>query len=566
MTDVGHDTMPAALSVADTTLSLVPVNAAATNYLGPPFELPPVSDPIGCDASAEVNASLTAVDTPIDQHPPILPDFGGNGGGRDGEPSEAPREAGDPDEAIRFQTYHSDLLMLRDITATMLPTPIAARPDAKAADIQVSCEAAPDGLRIAFLDGPVTCRIQAPFAGGTAPSGAGRFQIPAQILRLAALQAVKNKPKPKKATTHPLLANTSLAPRATYQGIPDRPADWTIKPRTSDGRLLYGGTDLNFTAPTDTSTPWEEESGLSEPISISPDRICAALRAAKPGAATRIDALPRLSQVTIDDGVAYAFNQRLYAFHSDPALAPLSFRVAESDISKLLSLMRHLDPTSTTFRTSGRACVFQDARLVICFTQPFDALPVIKSRSLLEPTLAMQCEHAELTRLVDIALCTAGADQDAHRRLQLHLRMALIDGQIALKMDAAWKANRFRRDGCSVMMEPEQASNLRRRLSLSAAQTRDLAGEHAADPSEDHGTASSIELGRYVASDLLRVIRTLRSGLLRLEFIEGKALFVSEIMAEHRTDYVLVSRTQDDTHGLPARRSKRWDAPSLHRT
>ncbi|MCP1550191.1 MULTISPECIES: hypothetical protein [Methylorubrum] len=513
----------------------------------------------------DVDASSTAVDTQVDQPASALFDCSGMGGGKDCGPSEDMQEAGEPEDGIRFQTYHIDLLQLRDVTATMLPMPVAAEPDGKDVETRVPCEVTPDGLRFDFCNGSIRCQVRVPFAGGTNSSGAGRMQIPAQILRLAALQVVKNKSKPKKTSTRPQSSNRSLAPRAIYQSVPDEPAHWTMKSQTSDGRLLYGDTELNFFAPTDTGMPWEDNLELSDPIQIFPDRVSTALRAAKPAAATRIDALPKLSQVAIEDRIACASNQRMYAFHSDPALAGLSFRVAESDISKLTSLMRHLDPTATTFRSSGRTCVIQDPRLTIYLTQPFDTFPVINPRSSLQPTLAMQCEHAELSRLVDIALLTASANSDGQRRLQLKLRIALVDGQIALGMDAAWAANRFRNDCCSVMMDPEQASNLRGRLSRSS-HILNLEREQAGEASAWHDPAPAIELGRYVVSDLRGALRSLRSGLLCLEFLEDKALLVSEAMAEHRTDYVLASGTQDDTHGLPPRRSKRWDAPLQPRT
>lgn len=562
MTDVEHDITPAALPVAGPAPGPTPVDAAPAHQPAPTFVIPHPYEPLRSGASTEVDASPTAVDAPIDRPVPDLSDCSGMGIGRDGGPPATVPEPGEPEDAIHFETYHGDLLVLRDVAATMLPTPVATEPGAQVADTSVPCEVAPDGLRFVFCDGPVSCQVRVPFADGTMPSGTGRFQIPAQMLRLAALQVVKNKPKPKNPSTRPQSSSRSLAPRAIYQGVPDEAAHWTMTPRKSNGQLLYGGTDLNFSAPTDTSMPWEEDLGLNEPVQILPDRVSAALRSTKPAAGTRIDALPKLGQVAIDAGVACASNLRMYAFHSDTALDGLSVRVAESEISSLTSLMRHLNPTATTIRTSDRTCVLEDARLTIRFTQPFDTFPVIKPRSLLMPTLAMQCEHSEITRLITIALIIAGSESEARRRLQLQFQITLVDGQIALKIDAAWGVHRCEGSIGSITMQPEQASDLRGRLSPSPSGALDPDCEHAGEVTVQHEPVRVIKLGRYVASDLLRAIRPLRSGLLRLEFIEDKALIVSETMAQHRTDYVLVSGTQDETHGLPQRRSKRWDAPS----
>ncbi|KMO43610.1 hypothetical protein VQ03_07440 [Methylobacterium tarhaniae] len=252
----------------------------------------------------------------------------------------------------------------------------------------------------------------------------------------------------------------------------------------------------------------------------------------------------------------------MYAFHSDIAVAGLSFRVAAQDISALTSLMRHLDPTATTLRTAGLMCVIQDTRLTIRFTQPLDNFPVIKPRSSHRPTLAVQCEHAELSRLVDIAYLTAHEDREAQRRLRLHFRVALVDGQITFGTEATWEVNRFRGDLRSIIIEPEQAHSLRERLSPPLSPTLTPDREHAEEGPTQPEAPPTIELGRYVVSDLLRAIRLLRSSFLLLEFIDDRALIVSETTAEYTTDYVMVSGTQDDTHGLPQRRSKRWDAPS----
>ncbi|WP_157085585.1 hypothetical protein [Methylobacterium sp. Leaf99] len=459
------------------------------------------------------------------------------------------------------------MLLLRDITATMLATPIAAEPGANTVGDTLPCEVAPDGLRVTFCNGSISCELRVPYTLGTLSSGNGRFQIPSQILRLAALQVVKNKPKTKTALARLQATSRSLAPRAIYQGVPDEPAHWTFLPRTSDGKLLYDGAKLNFSASADTSTPLEKDPGLSDPVQIFPDRIRTALLATKPAAATKIDALPKLSQVAIEDGVGCASNERMYAYHSDIALAGLSFRVAATDISVLTSLMRHLDRTATTLRTAGRMCVIQDARLTIRFTQPVDTLPVINLRSSLQPTLAMQCEHKELIELVNKAFLTARTDPDAQRRLQLHLRVALIDGEIALTADATWRhpksgMDRFRGNLRSIMIEREQARSLCERLSPPPSPTLTSDRKHTEEILARHVAPSAIEIGRYVVSDLLRAIRPLRSALLRLEFIDDRALIITETTAEHSTDYVMTSKTQEDTYGMPQRRSKRWDAPS----
>lgn len=566
MMDADPDITPAALPAANSAPSPTPGDAAPSHLPEPTFLVPRAPQPIGSGASPEADASSTAVDAPIDRPVPNLRECGGLGSGRDGGPPATAPEPSGTEDAIHFQTYHSDLLVLRDVAATMLPTPVTTEPGAMVADHSVPCEVARDGLRFTFANGPVRCQVRVPYAGGTIPSGAGRFQIPAQILRLAALQVVKNKPKPKVPSTRPQSSSRSLAPRAVYQGVPDEAARWAMTPRTSSGKLLYGGTDLNFSAPTDTSLPWEEDPGLNEPVRILPDRVRAALRSTKPAAATRIDALPMFSQVAIEAGVACASNLRMYAFHSDTALDGLSLRVAEAEISTLTSLMRHLNPTATTIRTSDRTCVLQDDRLTIRFTQPFDTFPVIKPRSSLTPTLAMQCEHSEITRLITVAVIIAGLDSEARRRLQLQFQITLVGGQIALKIDTAWGVSRCECSLGSITMEPEQASDLRARLSRSLSPALDPVCEHAGKAGVRDEPARAIKLGRYGASDLLRGIRPLRSGLLRLEFVEDKALIVSETMAQHRTDYVLVSGTQDETHGLPQRRSKRWDVPSRLRT
>jgi hypothetical protein len=567
MTDADHDTTAAAIPVADSAPGPTPVDVAPAHQPSPPFVPPHASESLGSGTSIELDSTHTAINAPTDQSAPVLPTGDGLGGRRDGSPREVAPEAGKPEEAIHFQTYHSDLLLLRDITAAMLPTPIAAEPGANTVGDTLPCEVAPDGLRVAFCHDSIGCDLRVPFAAGTTSSGTGLFHIPAQILRLAALQVVKNKPKPKTGPTLLQATIRSLAPRAIYHGVPDEPVHWTFLPRTSDGKLLYGGAKLKFSASADTSTPLEEDPGLSDPVQISPDRIRTALLATKPAAATKIDALPKLSQVAIEDGVACASNERMYAYHSDMALAGLSFRVAATDIPVLTSLMRHLDPTATTLRTAGRMCVIQDARLTIRFTQPFDTLPVIKPRSRLQPTLVMQCEHSELMKLVDIAFLTARTNPDAQRRLQLHLRVALIDGEIALKADATWNddrwgMDRFRGDLRSIIMEPEQTRSLRERLSPPPSPTLTPDHKHAEEIPARQEAPPAIELGRYVVSDLLRAIRPLRSGLLRLEFIDDRALIVSETTVEYSTDYVMTSRTQEDTYGLPQRRSKRWDAPS----
>lgn len=566
MTDVDPNFTPAALPVADPAPGPTPVDAAPTQQSEPTFAVSRTPESLGSGASTEVGASPATADAPIDRPVQDLPDCGGMGRGRDSGPPATALEPGEPDDAIHFQTYHGDLQVLHDIAATMLPTPVETEPGAQVADTSVPCEVAPDGLRFTFSNGPVSCQVRTSFADGTMPSGTGRFLIPAQILRLAVLQVIKNKPKLKNQSTRPQSSSRSLAPRAVYRGVPDEAVHWTMTPRTSSGQLLYGGTDLNFPAATDTSVPWEEDPGLNEPVPILPDRVRAALRSTKPAAATRFDALPKLGQVAIEAGVGCATNLRMYAFHCDAALDGLSLRVAESEISTLTSLMRHLNPTATTIRTTGRTCVFQDARLTIRFTQPFDTFPVIKPLSSLSPTLAMQCEHSEITRLITIALILAGADPDARRRLQLQFRITLVGEQIALKIDTAWGVGRCGGSLGSITMEPEQATDLRGRLRRSPSPALEPICEHAGEAAVRDEPARAIKLGRYVASDLLRAIRLLRSGLLRLEFVEDKTLIVSETMAQHRTDYVLVSGTQDETHGLPQRRSKRWDAPSRART
>ena len=561
MVDADPYITPATLPAANSAPSPMPGDAAPAHLPEPTFLVPCASEPFGSGALPEVDDSPIAVDAPIDRPVPNLPECGGLGSGRDGDPPATAPEPMGTEDAIHFQTYHSDLLVLRDVAATMLPTPTTTEPGAMDAEHSVPFEVGPDGLRFTFANGPVRCHVRVPYASGTIPSGAGRFQIPAQILRLAALQVVKNKPKPKVASTRLQSLSRSLAPRAVYQGVPDEAVRWAMTPRTSSGKLLYGSTDLNFSAPTDASMPWEEDSSLNEPVRILPDRVCAALRSTKPAAATRIDALPRLSQVAIDAGGACASNLRMYAFHSDTALDGLFLRVAESEISTLTSLMRHLNPTATTIRTSHRTCVVQDDRLTIRFKQPFDTFPVIKPRSSLTPTLAMQCEHSEITRLVTIAMIIAGLDSEARRRLQLQFQIILVGGQLTLKIDTAWRGSRCEGSLGNMTMEPEQASDLRARLSRSLSQAHDPVFDDAGKAAIRDEPAPAIKLGRYGASDLLRSIRPLRSGLLCFEFVEDKAMIVSETMAQHRTDYVLVSGTQDDAHGLPQRRSKRWDAP-----
>ncbi|MGU3662591.1 hypothetical protein ACLBX9_00150 [Methylobacterium sp. A49B] len=565
MTDVDHDTLPAAAPVANPTPGPMPVDAAPTPQPEPTFVVPPTPEAIDSGGSTEIGVSLTTADASIDRSVPDVSDCGGMGSGRDGGPPATASEAGEPEDTLHFQTYCGDLLVLRDVAATMLPTPVATEPGAQVEDTSVPCEVTLDGLRFTFSNGLVVCQVRTPFAHGTTPSGAGRFRIPAQILRLSALQVVKNKPKPKNASTRPNSSSQSLIPRAIYQGVPDKAAPWTITPQTSAGQLLLDNTVLTFPAPTDTNMPWEEGPELSEPVRILPDRLSAALRLTKTAAATRRDALPRWSQVSIQDGVACASNLRMYAFHNDNALDRLLLRVAESDISTLTSLMRHLDPAATTIRTSGRMCVIEDARLTIRFEQPFDSFPVIKPLSLLKPTLAFQCEYSAIMRLISQALIVAGSDPDAHRRLQLHLRVTLIDGQINLKNKTTWGKNCCENSLGSIILEPEQASDLRGRLSPSRSEARHTNREDLVEAPEQPSPAPAIELGRYVASDLLRAIRPLRSGLLRFDFIDNKALIVSETMAQHRTDYILVSGTQDETHGLPQRRSKRWDAPARNR-
>lgn len=485
---------------------------------------------------------------------------------------------------IDFKTHHGDLSVVAAVLAVMAPDPPTGGSGTHTEPTMLVCEVGPDGLWLVLGTSAQPCRVRMPLVASPIQVEAARFHLPARILRMAAAQRPKqDKPRRRKADrTQRRMPSSAFRPREPND-VHDGPMSWMIVPHESRGQLTFGTFTFHFASPPVILPPEREVYAQGEVRAISPESLRGALLAARPAAGRDREDPPNWCQVEIVDGQARAANKRMYAVHQSSSLTDLRLRIACADIGTLTALMAHLDRTATILRSQGDLIVMDDGRLSVGFRQPREPLPFLQPIESLPRSLYLDCAADKFKQILDLAQSLIPTGREARDGLQVQLQLVLNEDGAVLRASGIWEKNVLQRHDIGVMMTPEQVRAVRERLSHGPRTDVDIepvdevpepptpitASLAAAASGDTETTCESVEasedrvfeLGRYPFAELVRAAVHVRAALLRLEFIDAKAIVLSVTANDYSTTYLIPARAEDTMPGLPGRRSTRKGGP-----